>query len=353
MLNEIESIKTENLPFDSGVEDSKKTIEESLLLASEEIEEKDFRKSVDYVRIPELCSQGKLSCPQPLHVKNVNLDDLLALSSEDEISQQKSVIAVLENITKEGIDGTQLTEQEIIQIFLYVYGSFYSPELEFPYTLDEEEETLLKNNNPEILKAYKRGDHSWRVTIPITSLKFKDLPENFKEPITLKDKNGFEVSFRLPRFGDSIIVQQAINRAYTKEEESLFPIIKKLEKEDESGEFNTEVTLEQREKVKSYLTRKSRDYIKYILALQLVKVGKKSLSTIPEKIEAVNSIPLPLWTKFNKVTSEELNFGIIEENEVTSPITGKKVLRRLSFRPMEILQNFNKETDNEVTIHFG
>lgn len=351
---EEQTIKPEKLPFDEGdIRESKKNIEQNLIKASEEVDQKSFKSLYDYVRIDDLCSGGKLSCPLPLHVRNVTIEDLLALSEEDPIGQMKSVIQVLENISKEGIDATQLTKEEIIQIFLTLYANFHSPEIEFPYEIDEEEESILQERNPSILEAYKKGDHNWTISLPINKLKFKDLPKNFKEPITIKDETGFEFSFRIPRFGDTIKVQQAIKTSYTKLENELYPLTKKLEEEERTGKINPHITLEEREKYDNYLKSKGKDYVKYMLALQLIKVGSKTLTTIEDKIKAVNKIPIYLWKVFNDTTNEKLSFGIIEDNEVVSPITGKKVTRRLAFRPMDILQNFTKKRNNEVTIDFG
>lgn len=351
---EEQSIKTEKLPFDSkSNNEAFDSISKGLQEAKEDLENELKVKDHGYIKISNLCSEGKLSAPKTFHIRDVNIEDLLELSEEDEIAQQEAVIRVMENMIKEGVDVSQFSEQEVIQTLLTVYANFHSTLMEYPYILDEEEENLIKATNPKIYEKYKEGVQKYTVEVKIEDLEFKELPKEFKEPIRLTDKSGFEIAFRLPRMGDIITIQKYIKKKYSKQENELAVLSDRLQEEQSSGKRDVSISLEMRETYQEYLKTKGKDYVKSLLALLLISIGKKKLNTIEEKVNAIPKIPVSLWQDFNDILGNQLDYGVQEEVKVTSPITGKSTTRRYSFRPMEVLSNFTKKKPNETTISFG
>lgn len=348
------AVKTEKLPHDNNeIKESKENIAKELESISEEIKKvKDI--SGDYLRIDNLCSKGKLTAPKVIHIRDVNIEDIFELTEEDSIAQSESVVRVLERITKEGIDGTQFSEPEIIEIFIRLYANFVSKTLrDYPYELDEEEEEKLKSSSPKVYEAYKKGDNPFSVDIEIENINFIELPDNFKEPINIKDDTGFTISFRLPRYGDILIIEKYLRKKYDQLDKKYYPILQKLRKEEETEILDTTLSADDRKDCRSFLKQKTIDYSKTLLALLLEKVGNKKLTTIEEKIKKVPDIPISLWQRMGEVLEKDLVYGPPEKVKVISPITGKSVLRGYSFRPMEVLQNYHKKENSEITISFG
>lgn len=322
---------------------------------------KNLEESKPDVDIPngyipiQLCSNGKLSVPKTLHIKNFSTDDILEISTQMESFMKESTLKILQKNIFEEINIMDLTEYEIQQILFIIYVNWYSANLHgYNYEPSEEELNYLKENQEQLYQSYMEGKHKFEIDIPLNKVKVLDLPESFKEPFAIKKKDSdFNVEFRLPRMSDVVTVEKYFMNKYYAQYMDMRELEVKLSNEIESGKVNNNISYEQRKEFQEFQEFMAIESMKLIMKMSLVKVQEEELLTIEDKLKHANEIDFNYWKMYSKYTEEKLVWGLQKEVEVTSPITGKKVTKRFPFESVDLLQGILTSDVDEDDFEIG
>lgn len=300
----------------------------------------------EYIPI-KFSSLGKLTIPAVLHIRDFNMEEALDLSLTDESNILETTMRVLNSMIYESVDPQYLHEEELKEIMFNIFANFWGNTLEnYLYPYKEEELSDPNGNKVLIEKIKKEEDFYPKVSIDVENVKTTTIQDNFKEPIIIK-KDGQEVHFRLTRIKDIIEAKEYINKKYIKYDQEFSDVTNKLRKKKEH-----EISPERKEEYKKLQAKKMKDIAKVVEASTLLKFNSKTFQKLSEKITAIPKIPIGFWKKFSSITSN-LKFGLNEEVEVISPITGKKVTRRFQFRFMDFLESLELQDDSGYTVSFG
>lgn len=279
-----------------------------------------------YVPI-KLSSIGKLGLPALIHVRDYSYTDALKLASASTATEMiKAIVDVIDSITKEDIDLSKLTTQDVLEILMTVQGTWYSPIMEFPYHVDDTLPADKINDRSNISKA----------TIPINSIQTKPFPSDKKVPIDVSMDKGFNAIVDIPRFYNEVIVNQYIDMKYAETDNRMDNLNSKIK--------NNTNTLEEYKEYMSYREKKTTDLIKATQAIQILSINGKELKTLEERINAMDEFPLRAWSAVNSYIQEDISFGVQSEVAFNCTVTGKMITRRFPFRVLDFIptvESFN------------
>jgi len=284
-----------------------------------------------------LSSNGKLSAPKTIHVRNYNGQDALDLAMATEDDMLETLIDVLVGMIYEDIKPNDLHQFDIEEIMLNIYFNFWSSVLEYPYTpLDNE----FKNIDKIRAERIKNQEEKLVVALTANDIKTTNLKSNFKEPIAIED-GGIKYEFILPRIGHSLIAKDLTEDKFEEEEDLYNEVSQKLihnqsVEENGIGEL-LKVSSSEKRKFTKYQAKRMK-YFTSVNQCQLIKsVDNVELNTIEDKRNAYLVAPLTVWEKLNKKLKENAQFGIEHNIKVKSPLTNEEVERRFQFRFMDFL----------------
>ena len=300
-----------------------------------------------------LSSCGKLSVPSKIHVKDYTIEDIFKVS-EEHGNIVKNILSIMDNIIFEDINPYDLHEEDLKEILVSVYNSFWSPyirdynflALANKEDLDDLEETKSK----EVRYKFEKGEYELSVDINLRELKTKPILKELVEPLTLSDKEGKDVlQIRLPRIGDIIIATEFIEEKFAHEEQVFM-----------SMDFST-ANATQREAYENYQEIRTYELYKTLRALQIQGTmtddGFKDLTdvAIETKLEAFNQVPYSAWVAFDsEIKKQKLeDFGIIDTVEIISPITNNKIIRSCLFQLMELIPTSKLQNSSRYNFRFG
>lgn len=303
---------------------------------------------VGYIKI-DLSSGGFFGVPKSFWIRNLSTEDTLQLSLASEESLPEFLIPILnQNIwvpENETVNVATWTENQINELLIRLYANFYSPVLtniNFPIT-EEDITYLIQAENTDMLEQIKKG-YAPKIDINLNKLKFIPVPNQIKETIKITKKDGFSITFKIPRFCDLLAIKKIVDENY-------YETDKKYKKMDESYKNDPDsLSLDERNEVREYSIQKVLFMTKLTKSFYVEKIGDEDISSLAseEKIEKTND-PRIDWSLFNKYEKElkNLKYGIDSEIEVINPFTKKPCIRRFVFRPFNILQIiFASNTDD-------
>lgn len=298
-------------------------------------EPKDEFISRQYIKI-KLDSLGLLDAPEVLHVRNYTMDDALEMSLASQENALETMIAVIGRMIKEeGFNPAYLHEDEMREILLTVYASFWSSEIPLPFPFTDEE---LEAMSPEDLQKVEDG--FYKAQVDIRKIKTTPLREDFKEPIKISIK-GQDVYFRLSRIKDALEAKSHVEKMFLKEERKLSDLISKENK-----------TPEEQRTIDDFERRKTRELMRAIQAAVLVRVGSKNLETLQDKLKYYQQVSIPFWKAYGDIT-DKVKFGINPDVEVIHPITKETVIRRFQFRFLDFISALDLQGDSDYSFSFG
>lgn len=269
-------------------------------------------------RVPvKLSSVGKLGLPAVIHVRDYSYNDALTLASANTaVGVIKAITEVIANVVEEDIDLSMLTSADVMEILMTIQGSWYSPSIELPYTIDEDKEPTRENTS--------------KATIYINKIKTVPFPEDKKVPIEVSDDSvGFSATVDIPRFYNDVIVDEYISAKYAAMDNRMDLIHDKIKK-------NTN-TPEEYKQYLQYKEDKTTDTIKATQAMQVLSINGTPLNTLEERMSAMDKFPLRAWSAVNTYIQEDLAFGVDPEVEFRCTVTGKSITRRFPFRILDFL----------------
>jgi len=317
----------------------------------EVVEKKQSKKApASYLKV-KLSSKGKLNTPSTLHVRNYTGADAmqLALASEEDILD--TILQVLGGMVWEDIDVAHLHEKELEEILMNIYINFWSSTiLDFPYPYTQEELEEVEENKKERIQ---RNEYRPSIDIPHSLLQTVDLAEEFKEPITITIK-GEKVAFRLPRLQDVLDAKNAVAEMYETEAMQFSSFEKVLQQNASLPEDKQQpITPSTYKAYISYLKNRGVQFERRRQASTLISYNGKTLDSLQDKLDVYDTLDLLFWKRFNEIVKKHGAFGLENDIEVTSPLTGKKVTRRFQFRLLDFIPAVDEEDTTEYSVVFG
>ena len=306
-----------------------------------------------YIKV-KLSSIGKLSVPRTLHVRDYSGENAWNLSLANSDTILDTVLTCLNDMIYEDIDPRELHENEIEEILFNVLLNFWTPILsEYPYPYEESELDSLPEDQQN---AIREGTFKPTVDIDITKLKTKPLPKEFNEPIIWED-DSIKVGFILPRVGHYGVASEYIEQKYAEETEKFSQIEDDIEYNRRlspgSKTSEREISNVYMKEYKEFLLKKNSDYLKAKHSMMLQSIDGKPLTDIESRIEAYSKVGLSIWSDVSELMENELDFGIVKDIEVVSPLTQETVVRRYQFRFRDVIPNPKHKKHRKSHIRFG
>jgi hypothetical protein len=361
--NMTETILVRNDSIDDNIQFNSNDIDQ----AKTKVEKKELIPS-NYIEV-KLDSLGKLSSPKTLHFRNYNMNETLKLSAARKSEAHEIIVECLNGMCYEDFDCGQLTEQEIIEILLTIYGTWIDSHIKGLQYYINLNPTTMNIDDPKNIG---------RIDIPVKSLKTIPLDEKFKEPIniTIDDTT---IKFRLPRFNDFIFANEFIKEKYFAEERQFSDIEDTIQKNNsirenkknniEKVKFSEELlndgnndtvvveeeTIIDYQSLKSYqnfLKRKSDDFVDILMMQLLIQYNDIVLDTIEKKIEYYNFISFDFWETI-ETCIKDFKFGINENITFKSPHYEEPISRMFRFSLEMFLPNNKSKRLERAKISFG
>lgn len=318
------------------------------LFAREEVKKTSLKKEMEiadrvekapsvpseYITV-KLSSGGKLGFPAIVHARDYTFDEAIKMAEISEENVTDSLVEIVNNIIFEDVDVRNAHRQDILEILLSVYGTWYSPTIEsFRYYV-----------NPDLPEDERDKKENISVaTIPINAIKTIPLADSIKTPIRIA-KGDFTIDLILPRVGNEIIASKFLEEKYAEEENKMNEIIKKARAE--------KATTEEQEIYDELQKRKGRDFLRVAQSLLIESYNGRKLETVGEKLEVVSKVPLNVWAIFNNELKNNFNFGIDSEVEFVCSVTHKPIKRRFHFREINFLPSMVQEDHSGFSVSFG
>lgn len=306
----------------------------------------------------ELASMGCFNMPKVLHVKNFHLEDILALSMEQEKDSSQALINLMGSLIYEDVDCKDMTQQEAVDILLNIFNNFWESTLrDIPYPVQEDELAECKVDSPEIYENLTK--HKWKpkINIPIDTITIRELEGGSKNKIQLKLSDGKKVVFRTTLIGDSLKVKKLVGDKFDTEESKIKPLLKNYKKYAEAKErdASTECNLTDEAVVtaESFLTRKFLYTVKLTKIILILELDGVKLDSTEARLKA--SLDPRIDSKVMKqydFALQSLDYGVMNNVMVKSPLTGKTVERRFQFQLDTIIHAVQVYKPNEDDFKF-
>lgn len=288
----------------------------------------------DYLTI-KLSSLGKLGFPAIVHVRDYTFEEAIKMAELSEENVTEVLIDILNNVIFEDVDIRNAHRQDILEILLSIYGTWYSATLEnFRYfvNLDLPENEKEKKENISV------------ATLPINSLKTVSLKKKAKLPIKIA-KGDFEVELVLPKVENELIASKFIEEKYVEKENELSEVIQKVK----NGIAN-----KKEQKAYDELQRqKGIDFLRVAQSLLIDSFNGKKLENLSEKLETIQKIPLNVWAIYNNEISKNFTFGVSQEVEFECSINHTPITRSFQFREIHFLPSLVQENHSGFSVSLG
>jgi hypothetical protein len=328
-------------------------LEEKMAEAQNKAEAPEIKKFTPEVLEVRLSSLGKLDIPAVVHVHDYTMDDALKLSLAEGDFYFQRLMEVMDNIIEDDIDVTLLHEKEMEEILLTLYANYWDSVIHgFPYPYTQEE--LEACENEDLKRKIQEEGFVPRIDIPIKDIQTNEIPEDFKEPIKIEYK-GKTIKVKLQRIQNILLAQEYVNKKYIAEKkkfDDLESVLEYNEKVKHDPDKVRTVDSEKLSEYKKFIENRDLDYLRYMQAFSLVEFEGQLLETIEDKINAYSHIDLRFWSIYSEML-KQIDFGVVKEMKVKSPLTKKKVTRRFQFRLMDFIPDIDTSEPTEYTISFG
>jgi hypothetical protein len=103
----------------------------------------------------------------------------------------------------------------------------------------------------------------------------------------------------------------------------------------------------------AFLARKQMSFLKAVEASMIEKFGKKTCTSMQDKMEANKKLGIHLWKKFQAVMSESFNYGVDPNVKFFSEELGIEISRRFHFRLLDILQGLDDQDHSGIKVSFS
>ena len=331
-----------------------------------------------YVAI-ELSTEGKFGrAPKKFHMRNFDITETMELGGMEKKDIPIKVPEMLNNlIFEEGVSINDFLDVEAAETMARFYAAFYQTVIrDVDYTVtDEDKKWVLEN----VYKGVKEGPYqNWLIDlqngtikptydIDLTRLDFYEIPDNVTGRVKW-ERNGFVAEFQIPKFGDSAIVQNAIQNEFAERDKRYSQSYQNYQKNQEldaakkrgevidPGAYTYIPDSEMRE-LRKYELEKTAYSLKLLKGLYLASVDGVDVSSkkLSERVKIADEDRRIDYCCFQTVSEyfQKLKIGIMPDVLVKHPITGKMEKINHPFRALEILtlvRNFRPDGCNLTSI---
>lgn len=317
---------------DLRVVEDKKVVSEKVIA-----DKAENAKSVPsgYIKV-KLSSLGKLGLPEVVHVRDYRFEEALMLAEMTDDNYVEVLIQVMNSVIFEDIDIGKGHRQDLLEIMLSIYGTWYSPTLDsFRYYVntDLEGEELESQDNISVATLY------------INSIKTDPIDSSVKLPIVISKKD-IQVGFLLPRLENEVISARFVEEKYAQQDQQMAGLKKMI---DQGGSY----TVEDFKAYHQFVSDKGKDSLRVSQAQLLDSFNGKKLNTLAEKLEALDQIPLSVWRAYNSVVSKKMSFGVRPEVEFVCSINHTPITRSFQFREFLFVPAMDDDDDTGFDLSFG
>ncbi len=301
-----------------------------------------------------LSSIGKLGAPVTLHIRDYSVPDLIKMAMSTELNVLDKLMEVLDGAIQEDFDPRLLHQNELEELMINMYANYWSPYLlEYMFPLTQEEYTELSDQKKAQMKL---GQWLPTIDINLSTLKTHVLAKDFKLPIKIEfRKRGYR--FDVTRIKHLLIAKQRIVEEFAFEMQKFHKTERQYQinstVEDTSPKWK-EIPLVELTAYEEYLALKTEKLLTYTQAQLILGVGEEATDTFEKQLEAHRKIPHTVWEILDKeIVGKYMGFGIDHDIEVVSPLDGKKVERRFSFRTMDFIPPDELRDNTEYSVSLG
>ena len=318
-----------------------------------------------YIQI-ELSTKGKVGAPAIIHVRNFKVSEIITLSMTEMKDVPIRLISTLNDMIYEDVDVGQWHENEVIELMVYIFMTFYRGVIDdIPFPLNEEDLEYIANTEggQDKLNAISEGKWVPKVSINIgRDVDTYDIDDNFTPNVTITNKKtGFHVTFGYIKYGDQLVIRKWLDSYFADDEERFASLKKKLEYnrginsqlKDSPEIIDKLIPIdedEQRE-YSDYVIRRTEVITEIARLISIIDYDGRDVSdmSVGEKYELMSNdarIDYNLVSKLAK-RQDKMRFGLKPEVSMKNPITGEVVKRPLSFRIPGILQAMSVPRDDD------
>lgn len=344
------------------------TIKKESVMATLVETEKQELVPAGYVPIV-LSTKGKVGAPEKFHIRNFKTKDIMSLALTEEEALPERLVSLLQDLIYEkDVDVKKFHENEIIETMLLLYHSFYSDTIEIPFPLEEADYEDIRSKFAPAAAEEKIRDLTSGRWKPVTMISISkdidtyDLPADFSPTAVVKSKQtGFTLGFRLPYYGDTLLVKKWLRETFGEAEKKFQRTAKVLEiqermlREVEQGKqisWDTmpRISEEEQEAYNNFRIQRAGVIVDIVRALHLCVYDGEDVSHKPlsERYEMIQDprIDERVARKLD-AHFEEMEFGVKPEVRMINPLTKEVCQRRYSFRLVDILQAASVSTDDD------
>jgi hypothetical protein len=293
-----------------------------------------------YIPIRLTCSGGRLSAPALLHFRNYTFGESMELAEMRPEDEDATFARILTQMCWEKFPCDMLHREEIKEILLNIYATWWGKTLDiFYYRLDESKPLSVDNRSV--------------ASIPISAINFKELPIEFEEPIIAEDyETHTKVGFVLPRLINDIAAHAWIRSRYAEIDASFSDVRVALRTSGEDRPLA--VGYDRLEAYEANERNKSADEIKALCSMQIFSINGKVLTDLDDKLEAISSkLSANFFNEFAKERRTRLRFGL--DNKVTfmCSVKHEPIVRRFPFRLSSLIPTLDSPRDTRYSFSYG
>lgn len=311
---------------------------------------------VGYIEV-KLSTKGKVGAPEKIHIRNFKVKDIIALSLSSDADIPARLVKILNEMILEDVDVAQWHENEIVELMLYLFATFYKEHLTdvaFPLTDADLEIIRNQENGEETIKDIKSKKYTPLTDIHILQdVDTYELKENFTSKITITNKKtGFHITFDYIKYGDQLIIKKWLEDFFRNEERRFRKIkdqitynnniLNRLRESPEDLNKLISIDPEEEEAYNDFTTRKLQTLAEVVRLISVVDYNGQDVSklSLSEKYELMSEDPRIDYGLVTKLTQrqQKMPFGVKPEVRMKNPITGEVCSRPYSFRIPLILQ---------------
>lgn len=308
-----------------------------------------------------LSTHGKYNAPAVFNMRNFSIEEAFELGSIAQEDMPIKIPAMVQKlIYEEDVNILDFLEQEVTETMIRFYVSFYSSKLKnVKYELtDDDYEWVLKNvyngvrddnYNNWVVEA-RNGRIPSNFDIDLTKVEFYQIPADAKKLVTYK-RGDFTVKFCLPKFGDSSLMQQAINEKFKEKDKKFATTYEnyKANQEIENARRRGEIIANaakhyipdnELKACKAYELEKTSYYMGMMKGLYLYEIDGRKVYDEPlaTKIELAKD-PRIDYNCFQMVSEKfsKVEIGPIPKVRIEHPIKGCVTTIDYTFRTLELL----------------
>jgi|LSQX01.3.fsa_nt_gb hypothetical protein len=336
---------------------------ESIIASLASAEKKELAPA-GYIPVT-LSTKGKVGAPALFHLRNFKTRDIMSLALTEEEALPERLLTLLQDLIYEkDVDVKKFHENEIVETVLTLYSSFYSDSIEIPFPLLEEDYEYVKNKYGEAkVQDLKSGLWKPQTIISISKdVDTYDIDANFNSVAIIKSKqSGFTLGFRLPYYGDALVIKKWLRDTFGDEERRFqdtaraLSLRQQLLKEASEGkQVNWDsipnISSAEEEAYNNFQIKRAGVIVDVIRALHLYVYEGDDVSgaSLSDRYEIIQDprIDEKVARKLDNYF-ENLEFGVKPEVRMLNPLTNEVCLREYSFRLVDILQAASVFSDDE------